>query len=96
MGDEIPYIAQVFQVVDIYDALTSERPYKQAFTSEKALEIIAEETARGWRNPQLVEKFTTFIRTTEMGTPARAVNRLQVVESDEPAAIAGSWRIANG
>ncbi|MCT7960793.1 two-component system response regulator [Laspinema sp. D1] len=96
VGDEIPYIAQVFQVVDIYDALTSERPYKQAFTSEKALEIIAEETAKGWRNPQLVEKFTTFIRTTEMGTAPRAVNRLQLIESDEPAAIAGSWRIANG
>lgn len=95
VGDEIPYIAQVFQVVDIYDALTSERPYKQAFTSEKALEIIAEETARGWRNPKLVEQFTAFIRTTEMGESARAVNRIHLFESEEPAAIAGSRRIAN-
>lgn len=62
-GDEIPFLAQVFQIIDIYDALTSERPYKVAFTPEKALEIIAAETAKGWRNPELVEQFTQFIRT---------------------------------
>ena len=61
-GNQIPFLAQVFQIIDIYDALTSERPYKPAFTPEKALEIIAEETAKGWRNPELVEQFTKFIR----------------------------------
>ncbi|MBF2066822.1 MAG: two-component system response regulator [Calothrix sp. C42_A2020_038] len=61
-GDEIPELAQVFQIVDIYDALTSERPYKKAYTPEEALSIIAEETVKGWRNPQLMEKFAQFIR----------------------------------
>ena len=64
--EEIPYLAQVFQIIDIYDALTSERPYKRAFTSAEALEIFAEETAKGWRNPQLVEKFTEFIQSTHI------------------------------
>jgi len=64
-GDQIPYLVQVFQILDIYDALTSERPYKQAFTSDKALEILVEETAKGWRNPMLVEQFIKYIRLTQ-------------------------------
>ncbi|MBD1839078.1 two-component system response regulator [Coleofasciculus sp. FACHB-64] len=65
-NEEIPFLAQVFQIIDIYDALTSERPYKRAFTSAQALEIFAEETAKGWRNPQLVEKFTEFIQSARV------------------------------
>ncbi len=63
-GLEIPYLAQVFQLIDIYDALTSERPYKQAFSPQQALEIIQTETEKGWRNPQLVQQFTEFILQT--------------------------------
>lgn len=63
-GDEIPYLAQVFQLVDIFDALTHERPYKRAFTPEESLEIMAEETARGWRNPRLMQQFAEFVRAT--------------------------------
>jgi putative two-component system response regulator len=65
-GDDIPYLAQVFQVIDIYDALTSERPYKRAFTPTEALEILVEETAKGWRNPKLVQQFMDFIKATEL------------------------------
>lgn len=61
-GNDIPFLAQVFQLIDIYDALTSERPYKRAFTHEEALVIFAEETANGWRDPNLVERFVEFIR----------------------------------
>lgn len=61
-GNAIPYLAQVFQMIDIYDALTSERPYKRAFTPAEALEIIAQETAKGWRNPKLVQQFTEFLQ----------------------------------
>ncbi len=68
-GSEIPYLATVFQIIDIYDALTSERPYKPAYTVEEALEIIAAETKKGWRNPKLVEQFTEFIRTAGKELP---------------------------
>lgn len=61
VGDEIPYLAQVFQLVDIYDALTSERPYKPALSLEEALQVLAQETAKGWRNPELMQQFTEFI-----------------------------------
>ncbi len=39
-GDEIPIWAQVVSVADCYDALTSERPYKAAFSHEQAVEMI--------------------------------------------------------
>jgi putative two-component system response regulator len=60
-GDAIPYLAQVFQIIDIYDALTSERPYKKAFTPDEAITMMMEETNKGWRNPQLMEQFKLFI-----------------------------------
>jgi putative two-component system response regulator len=66
IGDEIPLLAQVFQIIDIYDALTSERPYKPALSATKAIEIILEETDKGWRNPRLVQQFTKFISSTQM------------------------------
>lgn len=56
-GDEIPLLARVLQVADIYDALTSNRPYKQPFTPEQALEILRDETRRGWRDRTIVEAF---------------------------------------
>jgi putative two-component system response regulator len=60
-SNEIPYLAQVFQVMDIYDALTSERPYKKAFTPEESLSIMQQETKKGWRNPELMSLFKEFI-----------------------------------
>lgn len=65
-GDEIPYLAQVFQLIDIYDALTHERPYKRAFTPEESLAIMTEETTRGWRNPQLMAQFAEFVHFTQI------------------------------
>jgi putative two-component system response regulator len=47
----------VLQIADIYDALTSPRPYKPAFTPREALRTIEEETARGWRDPAIVKLF---------------------------------------
>ena len=65
-GIQIPYLAQVFQIIDIYNALTSDRPHKKAYTPSEALQIIAEETVKGWRNPEIIDAFTAFIRTTEL------------------------------
>ena len=39
-GEEIPIAAQVVSIADVYDALTSERVYKSAYTHEKAIEMI--------------------------------------------------------
>jgi putative two-component system response regulator len=63
VGDEIPYLAQVFQIIDIFDALTHSRPYKIAFSFEEALKIMHAETAKGWRNPNLMQLFSEFVLT---------------------------------
>jgi putative two-component system response regulator len=56
-GEGIPLLARLLQVGDIYDALTSSRPYKEAMSPSRALCIIREETDRGWRDPRVVELF---------------------------------------
>lgn len=61
VGENIPYLAQVFQMVDIYDALTSKRIYKPAYNREDSLAIIKEEVIKGWRNPELFAQFQDFI-----------------------------------
>jgi len=53
-GDEIPITAQVVSVADVYDALTSERCYKKAFSHEKTIEMIHNNEC-GVFNPLLLE-----------------------------------------
>jgi len=61
VGNEIPFLAQVFQFIDIYDALTHERPYKPAFSPQESLDIMFQETGKGWRSPELMQKFSEFV-----------------------------------
>jgi len=56
-GNQIPLLARILQIADIFDALTSERPYKPALSREEALRIIQDEARRGWRDPSLVALF---------------------------------------
>ncbi|MBK5298923.1 MAG: response regulator [Vicinamibacteria bacterium] len=60
-GDAIPLLAQITGIADIYDALTTPRPYKPAFTSEEALAEIYCEVDRGWRSRELVDAFVRAI-----------------------------------
>jgi putative two-component system response regulator len=61
-GRSIPLLGRMMAVVDVYDALTSERPYKKAFSHEEATEIIAE--GRGTHfDPALVDLFETIAET---------------------------------
>jgi putative two-component system response regulator len=61
-GNAIPLLARVLQFADIYDALTAPRPYKRAYSPQIALEIMEEETARGWRDPDLMELYLRLHR----------------------------------
>jgi len=56
-GEEIPLLARILQVADIYDALTTARPYKPAFSHQQAIEMMLEEAQRGWRDPELIPLF---------------------------------------
>ncbi len=56
--DAIPLLAQIVSIVDVFDALTTERPYKAALPLALAAEELRREAARGWRRADLV---TTFL-----------------------------------
>jgi len=72
-GDEFPLLPRVLQTVDIYDALTNPRPYKQAFPHQRALAIIEEETDRGWRDAEVTSRFVRLNRRVldKIGTYTR-------------------------
>ena len=57
-GEEIPLIARIMSIVDVYDALTSKRPYKEPFTHEQAMELIV--SNEGSFDPHLIQAFITM------------------------------------
>jgi putative two-component system response regulator len=60
-GEEIPLTARVLQIVDVYDALTTERPYRCVLPSLEALDVIRGEVASGWWDPQVYREFRAMI-----------------------------------
>jgi len=61
-GDDIPLVAQIIGIVDVYDAMTTTRPYRRALTPEVALAELANEVSRGWRRSDLVEAFARTLK----------------------------------
>ncbi len=55
-GEEIPIAARIFAVVDVYDALTSDRPYRSAWSKQEALEYISEQSGKHF-DPLVAEVF---------------------------------------
>ncbi|SHE67084.1 HD-GYP domain-containing protein [Alkalibacter saccharofermentans] len=56
VGEEIPYESKIITVVDIFDAVTTDRPYRPAMSHEEAIEILKNESGKKL-DPYLVEKF---------------------------------------
>lgn len=63
-GSAVPLLAQIMSVVDVYDALTTARPYKGALTAARAFEELRLEAQRGWRDPLLVEELARMCDAT--------------------------------
>jgi len=61
-GDAIPVTARVLQIVDVYDALTTDRPYKKAFSVTDALQTMKEEVAKGWWDPHIFDQFERLVK----------------------------------
>ena len=67
-GAEIPLLAQITGIVDIYDALTTQRPYQGAKTVDDALDVLRQQAAAGWRSPELVEEFALVVESGRLGS----------------------------
>jgi two-component system response regulator RpfG len=59
VADHIPLCARVVSVADVYDALTSTRPYKKAWSCDQAFEYVASQAGRHF-DPRMVEAFHTM------------------------------------
>jgi len=64
-GDSIPLAARILQVVDIYDALTTDRSYRKALAPSCALDMLVREVERGWLDGMLVDHFLSVIAHVE-------------------------------
>jgi HD-GYP domain-containing protein (c-di-GMP phosphodiesterase class II) len=60
-GEQIPLAARLFAIVDVYDALTSDRPFRKAWSKAKALEYIREQSGQHF-DPQVVAAFLQMQR----------------------------------
>ena len=65
-GDQIPLTARILTTVDIYDALTTDRPYRKALSQEAAFAQIREEVRRGWWDGHLVDEFEKILYRREI------------------------------
>jgi HD-GYP domain-containing protein (c-di-GMP phosphodiesterase class II) len=70
-GQEIPLLARLFAVVDVFDALTSDRPYRRALSVSDTLAYL-EGHAGIHFDPEVVEHFTAMIRSETGGTQAQS------------------------
>ncbi|MEE8056796.1 MAG: HD domain-containing phosphohydrolase [Pseudomonadales bacterium] len=73
-GEEIPLLARIFQILDIYDALRSERPYKKSFSREKSLAILAEELRMNLLDPTLTDQFITMMTVAPVDAKKAILN----------------------
>jgi putative two-component system response regulator len=79
-GAQIPLIAQIIGLVDVFDAVTTQRPYQRAIRTDEALDVLRQQVRKGWRDGDLVELFATLVESGRLQTFA---------ESSRPTPVAG-------
>ena len=71
-GEQIPLTARILQIADVFDALTSERPYRTALEPQQALGVMRDEVRRGWWDGSLVDVFEAVVLGSTPLQPARS------------------------
>ena len=67
-GDEIPLVAEIMGLVDVYDAITTRRPYQGPHTAQEAIDILRGQVMRGWRRAHLVNVFADLVESGRLNT----------------------------
>lgn len=60
-GNDIPLTARILTIVDVFDALTTKRPYRDALPTEEARSIMQQEVDKGWWDPRLYAEFEAML-----------------------------------
>jgi diguanylate cyclase (GGDEF)-like protein len=68
-GEDIPFAARILCIADVYDALTTERSYKRAFSQLEAIEIMRREVGKQF-DPKLFPLFDELVRRGAVSAPA--------------------------
>ncbi len=66
VGDQVPLLAQIVSIVDVFDALTTNRPYRKALATSTAYRIMRDDARGGWCREELVETFIDLRRASEI------------------------------
>jgi putative two-component system response regulator len=64
-GEALPQLVRIISIVDIYDALRSQRSYKEAFTVEKSFEIMWQEVEKGWWDRNVLTAWENLVRSSK-------------------------------
>jgi putative two-component system response regulator len=67
-GNQIPLTVRVLQIVDVYDALSTQRPYKLALSAAAALGVMKNEVKKGWWDPEVYAEFEKMM-TADQSEP---------------------------
>lgn len=67
-GEELPLLAQIVSIADVYDAITTTRPYRAAASPERAYEELRRDVADGARSQDLVEAFIALGRSGRLAS----------------------------
>jgi putative two-component system response regulator len=71
-GTEIPVTARILQLADVFDALTTDRPYRKADQPEIALGVMDGEANRGWWDRELLDAFREMVRSGDSASANQA------------------------
>jgi putative nucleotidyltransferase with HDIG domain len=85
-GDQIPLGARILAVVDCFDALTSDRPYRRALSSRDAIAILQERRATMY-DPAIVDLFVTMAPSIEPGPSVSSATS----DAIPPIAVSETW-----
>lgn len=80
-GESIPITARIFAIADVFDALTSERPYKKPFTFEKTMSILEEDAGTHF-DPVVLKAFKKIAQTLHekfSGKEEEAINEVHLI-----------------
>jgi len=84
-GSAFPVPAQIMQLADIFDAITTDRPYHRARTRANAIEFLYLESKKGWRDAELIGLLARAAEALGMG-------RISEADIPPPPAPIGQWR----